>query len=317
MRGVTEWLATVGPSRAQRNVAVCARAFFSGPSWAQLVNDPSWAKLVDERDDTSFQSSLVKQKESKTRMFKSRYQGTGTGHEVAARLSSFDWTEFQRGARARRRSWASCEAELVAAGGRGVAAFLGGKMLLGLCLAGLAPPTRDDAATLGPGAKVSAFLMFRFKRTGDYVPSYRIKEKDLQSDALAGVDLGAYMNSYNAYSRIGELSYWASELKENARLKVLDEAMRTKLSADHPSITAESKLCEVLRRRCAALAFTAKVIKVLPKGGFRKEDRKAFAARAMSDDAPSIWEQATLYVDNDEIKSGELEKLRAQPAIAS
>ena len=123
--------------------------------------------------------------------------------------------------------------------------------------------------------------------------------------------------SYNAYSRIGELSYWASELKENARLKVLDEAMRTKLSADHPSITAESKLCEVLRRRCAALAFTAKVIKVLPKGGFRKEDRKAFAARAMSDDAPSIWEQATLWVDNDEIKSGELEKLRAQPATAS
>ena len=69
---------------------------------------------------------------------------------------------------------------LMDAAGAGVKEFLAGKMLLGLRLANLAnlaPPMRDDAATLGPGAKVSLHTILHLLRRGEYVPSYQLHPK--------------------------------------------------------------------------------------------------------------------------------------------
>ena len=132
------------------------------------------------------------------------------------------------------------------AAGAGVKEFLAGKMLLSLRLANLTPPMRDDAATLGPGAKVSMYTILHLLRKGEYIPSYQLMPKMVGS--LGTFDLKSWFSWVSRDLELAMGFYLDARVGGEPELAAVAEFARAHFRSI-PSIAVESMLCEVLRRR--------------------------------------------------------------------
>jgi hypothetical protein len=255
-QSATAWLAanTDAPI-AERCTAACMRAFFKTAVWEHLVKTPKLLAGLVAGDSTKFEAELKHMEEQRTAptskkegpyqsIFKRRYQGCGAGPAVTRRLGLFDWNSFIKNVTTP--TWAECEEMLMDAAGAGVKEFLAGKMLLSLRLANLTPPMRDDAATLGPGAKVSLYTILRLLRKGEYVPSYQLMPKMVGS--LGTFDLKSWFSWVSRDLELAMGLYLDARLDGEPELALIAEFARAHIRSN-PSIAVESMLCEVLRRR--------------------------------------------------------------------
>ena len=105
--------------------------------------------------------------------------------------------------------------------------------------------------------------------------------------AMQGFDctkFGDYLRKLLPYAL---MIYWQERQNRCKALATWDAHMRSALDRDnHPNLWIEDKLCEVGRRRAAALAFAAAVITRLPKGRLKLAtilSSEAIAKRTLSD----------------------------------
>ena len=229
------------------------RAFFKTAAWEHLVKTPGLLAGLVAGDSSKFEAELKHMEEQRTAtgregpfqcIFKRRYQGCGAGPAVTRALALYDWNAFVKNASTP--TWVECETMLMDAAGAGVKEFLAGKMLLGLRLANLAPPMRDDAASLGPGAKVSLFTILHLLRTGVYVPSYQLKPKMVGS--LGTFDIKRWFTWVSHDLELAMGFYLDARVGGEPELAAVAEFARAHFR-NNPSIVVESMLCEVLRRR--------------------------------------------------------------------
>eukprot|EP00900_Chrysochromulina_parva_P023982 jgi/Chrpa1/6217/Chrysochromulina_OHIO_Genome00005048-RA len=162
-------------------------------------------------------------------------------------------------------------------------------MLLGLRLANLAPPMRDDAASLGPGAKVSLYTILHLLREGVYVPSYQLKPKMVGS--LGTFDMKRWFTWVSHDLELAMGFYLDARVGGEPELAAVAEFARAHFR-NNPSIAVESMLCE------AAFAYGRKLIARLGKGSFTEAERARFAALALADDAPSAADRTRLVRDD-------------------
>ena len=254
-QSMTTWLAAAAATSpiAERCTAACMRAFFKTAAWEHLVKTPGLLAGLVAGDSSKFEAELKHMEEQRTAtgregpfqcIFKRRYQGCGAGPAVTRALALYDWNSFVKNASMP--TWVECETMLMDAAGAGVKEFLAGKMLLGLRLANLAPPMRDDAASLGPGAKVSLFTILHLLRTGVYVPSYQLKPKMVGS--LGTFDIKRWFTWVSHDLELAMGFYLDARVDGEPKLAAVADFARAHFR-NNPSIVVESMLCEVLRRR--------------------------------------------------------------------
>ena len=253
-QSTTTWLAAAAATPiAERCTAACMRAFFKTAAWEHLVKTPGLLAGLVAGDSSKFEAELKHMEEQRTAtgregpfqcIFKRRYQGCGAGPAVTRALALYDWNSFVKNASTP--TWIECETMLMDAAGAGVKEFLAGKMLLGLRLANLAPPMRDDAASLGPGAKVSLYSILHLLREGDYVPSYQLKPKMVGS--LGTFDIKRWFTWVSHDLELAMGFYLDARVGGEPELAAVAEFARAHFR-NNPSIVVESMLCEVLRRR--------------------------------------------------------------------
>lgn len=142
----------------------------------------------------------------------------------------------------------------------------------------------DDATVMGPGSRCTVFNLRRLLNGHAFKPFYMVSENEVASDGLNGLDLAAVHAAFAKTCRVAMTAYWQERRSllpvETDVLRCIDGYMlsgwlagndgdRFDNGAELPSVTSESALCEIARRRARALAYVRGSEKRRPRGLFK------------------------------------------------